>query len=100
MLGDQTVKEETSPSGTATRYHAHHFTGGTPRYQCESVSYSSNPQLFDRIGLVLSLLEKLGKIELIDQMPVKLDTLKGAIARMTDEDMEGLQNKLRKWINL
>ena len=30
MLGDQTVKEETSPSGTATRYHAHHFTGGTP----------------------------------------------------------------------
>ena len=39
----------------------HQFTGGTPQYQVEQVTASLNPYLFDVIGIVLSILELLGK---------------------------------------
>ena len=37
------------------------FTGGTPKYQAVQVTVSLNPYLFDVIGIVLSVLELLGK---------------------------------------
>ena len=39
----------------------HQFTGGTPLYQVEEVTASLNPYFFDVIGIVLSILELLGK---------------------------------------
>jgi hypothetical protein len=39
------------------------------------VDYIGDPKRFDRMGLLLSLLEKLGKIELTDQIPVTSDPL-------------------------
>ena len=38
------------------------FFGGTPRYQCADFNADANPHLFDKFGLIISLLEKLGII--------------------------------------
>jgi len=56
------------------------FTGGTPFYQCVDVSPFDSPRLFDGIGLILSLLDKLDVMELrqeqtFDDVLLALDSL-------------------------
>ena len=86
--------------GSSVRYQdLRRFTGGTPRYQFADANYIQNPRLFDRMGLLLSLLEKLGKIELTDQIPVTSEKLEVAFSGMASDGASDLQDTMMAWIN-
>jgi len=60
------------------------FTGGTPMYQCEEVSYLENPCKFDCMGLVLSFLwlhginlEARGSVDTIMKIALLIDKIPG-----------------------
>ena len=86
--------------GSSVRYDdLRHFTGGTPRYQCADVNFIEDPRRFDRMGLLLSLLEKLGKIELTDQIPVTSEKLEVALQGMASDVASDLHDAMMAWIN-
>ena len=86
--------------GSSVRYkNLLSFTGGTPRYQCADVDHNEDPRRFDRVGLLLSLLEKLGTIELTDQIPVTSGKLEVAISGMASDGASDLQDTMLAWMN-
>ena len=83
--------------GSSVRYaDLRRFTGGTPKYQRADVDHEKNPRLFDRMGLLLSLLEKLGKIELAgNQTSMGPQELEKAFSSMADDP---LRNAMMAWM--
>ena len=73
------------------------FPGGTPRYQCVDISYLESPRLFDGVGLVLSLLEKLDCIELRGDQ--KLSDVLQAIDALEGTCADELRDLLKGWIS-
>jgi hypothetical protein len=53
--------------GSSKPYEALHlyYGGGTIEYQCEGVDFQSHPRLHDNLGLVISLLDKLGFLTIV-----------------------------------
>lgn len=49
-----------------------YYGGGTPEYQCEGVEFQAQPRLFDNLGLIISLLDKLGVINIAEGKRVSL----------------------------
>jgi hypothetical protein len=84
--------------GSSVDYSNRRFSlpGGTPRYQCVDISYIESPRLFDGVGLVLSLLEKLGRIELREDQ--ELSTVLQTIDALEGIDADELRGLLKEWI--
>jgi len=81
------------------------FTGGTPIFQCVDVSPHDSPKLFDGIGLVISLLEKLGVLKLrndqtFDEVLLAIDALSlpSPLNGFLSENSEDLQMRLKGWL--
>jgi hypothetical protein len=55
-LGDYGTSDKLEAAST--------FIGGTPAFQCENVSAADNPLRFDLMGLAISVLERLGLLDL------------------------------------
>jgi serine/threonine protein kinase len=75
--------------GSSVKYeNVREFTGGTPAYQCPDIGVVNNLHQFDKVGLVISLLEKLMLIPprgLSEAVVMNYDTLLSVINEMEDE---------------
>ena len=75
------------------------FTGGTPKYQCSDVSHLDRARLFDGVGLVLSLLERLGVLALRGGGgTLCLDKVLDAVSELPGPDGDALKAALFDWI--
>lgn len=57
------------------------YAGGTPPYQCQDVSYATHSRLFDNLGLVISVLDKLGVLDIVHNESRSLADVVGTIER-------------------
>ena len=71
------------------------FTGGTLRYQCNEVGPvdEKNALKYDIMGLLLSLLDRLGMITL-EYNPVAKDTVQRCVATVEDEELKTFLSEL------
>ena len=75
------------------------FTGGTPKYQCSDVSHLDRARLFDGVGLVLSLLERLGVLALRGGGgTLCLDKVLEAVSELPGPDGDALKAALFDWV--
>jgi len=75
------------------------FTGGTPKYQCIDVSHLDRARLFDGVGLVLSLLERLGVLALRGGGgTLCLDEVLDAVSELPGPDGDALKAALFDWV--
>ena len=73
------------------------FSGGTLRYQCNELHLAANnTSNFDIMGLLLSLLDRLGVIEL-ESGPVARNKIMDSINAVTDEELQHFFEKLYKF---
>ena len=76
------------------------FTGGTPKYQCADVSHLGRARLFDGVGLVLSLLERLGAPALRGGGgTLRLDEMLAAVRGLSDPDVDELYAAIFEWVD-
>lgn len=67
------------------------FTGGTPAFQCVDVSYITSPERFDRTGLAISLLCKLGVLQISSSSQNRgwhLEAVVNGISRVGNEPLK------------
>lgn len=75
------------------------FTGGTPKYQCSDVSHLDRPRLFDGVGLVLSLLERLRVPALSDRGgTLRLNEMLEAVSELPGPDEDVLKAAILGWV--
>ena len=74
------------------------FTGGTPLFQIEELQCMDHPYLFDIAGLLLSLLDRLDLIRLVQYN--KLATVQEAVSRIPDSEAvsKELKSLLSEWM--
>ena len=86
--------------GSSVPYNAlRAFTGGTPKYQCVDVSHLDKPRLFDGVGLVLSLLERLGVLILKGGGgTLCLKDMLEAVSELTGTDEDALKVAILGWV--
>lgn len=76
------------------------FCGGTLQYQCEGYQTLLDPVLFDKFGLIISILEKLGLINASQRsVSVPLDAIKGALEDQKLSEA-GLNEVFKEWLGL
>ena len=76
------------------------FTGGTPKYQCADVSHLGRARLFDGVGLVLSLLDRLGAPALRGGGgTLRLDEMLAAVRGLSDPDVDELYAAIFEWVD-
>ena len=75
------------------------FTGGTPKYQCGDVCHMNRARLFDGVGLVLSLLERLGVLALRGgDGNLCLDDVLAAVSELSGTDEDALKAAILDWV--
>ena len=75
------------------------FTGGTPKYQCSDVSHLDRARLFDGVGLVLSLLERLRVPALTGGGgTLRLNEMLEAVSELPGPDEDVLKAAILGWV--